>query len=107
VAARSGGCQPIEQARESLVAGDVDAGEGHVVIQHDGGPSVRATRLHPRPVAVINRAPVGDDDVNTDLRPYREDLGPLIARGLSEAWSFASVTPPPPGAVTSRRVHRS
>jgi hypothetical protein len=52
-------------------------------------------------------SPVGDDDVNTDLRPYREDLGPLIARSLSEAWSLASVTTPPPGAVTSRRVQRS
>jgi hypothetical protein len=39
-------------------------------------------------------SPVGDDDVNTDLRPYREDLGPLIARSLSEAWSLASVTTP-------------
>jgi hypothetical protein len=36
---------PVEQAGESLVAGNVDAGEGHVVVQQDGGPSVRATRL--------------------------------------------------------------
>jgi hypothetical protein len=48
-------------------------------------------------------SPLREQDTTIDLRPYREDLGPLIARSLQEGWSFASAAPPP-GAVTSRRV---
>lgn len=52
-------------------------------------------------------APFSHDDANIDLRPYREHLEPLIASSITEAWSFASAATPPPGAVTSRRVHAS
>jgi hypothetical protein len=32
-----GGSQAVEQAGEPVIAGDVDAGVGHLVVDHDGG----------------------------------------------------------------------
>lgn len=49
-------------------------------------------------------SPLGQDDPDIDLRPYREHLEPLIARSPSEACSYPSASMPPPGTVIARRV---
>jgi hypothetical protein len=87
------------------------ASAGRVYVSRDGwSPGHRrrlARELADDWSASAPVTPLRDEDLDVDLRPYRDDLQPLIARSLDEAWSWASAATPPPGAVTSRRVYHA
>src|SRR5450755_2295886 len=68
-AAAGGGCQPVEQAGESLIAGDVHAGEGHLIMQQDGG-AVSAGDQAP-PATAAGDQPGGVIDAAGGHGPWR------------------------------------